>query len=263
MCVKSKTATSETSPFEFQERTLKKIKRKKEKHLCFKIKTCTLEWSQFFSKGLSPQGRGTSKFSEVQEYAHSPMLLTCIRKQRHSLKLGKKRRESSKRNYYIISPRVIIKAIIIITRQKNLKLRRAMWKPSSTLFSTCLLLTHGGKRWMGVKMTRSSLVLKPTEYRVRTSVQVWFGSWSLKTIKKKSIIVFGPSPVGWRYDLWWWWLLLLLLLEICSNSVWNSVVVCYLTSHNVFPFFLLWWENFVTLLNLFCIQSRFWSVNHS
>jgi len=36
------------------------------------------------------------------------------RKQRHSLKLGKKRREKSKRNYYIISPRVIIKAIIII-----------------------------------------------------------------------------------------------------------------------------------------------------
>jgi len=35
------------------------------------------------------------------------------RKQRHSLKLGKKRRESSKRNDYIISPRVIIKAIII------------------------------------------------------------------------------------------------------------------------------------------------------
>jgi len=37
------------------------------------------------------------------------------RKQCHSLKLGKKRRESSKRNYYIISPRVIIKAIIITT----------------------------------------------------------------------------------------------------------------------------------------------------
>jgi len=34
--------------------------------------------------------------------------------QRHSLKLGKKRRESSKRNHYIISPRVIIKAIIVI-----------------------------------------------------------------------------------------------------------------------------------------------------
>jgi len=33
----------------------------------------------------------------------------------HYVKLGKKRRESSKRNYYIISPRVIIKAIIIIT----------------------------------------------------------------------------------------------------------------------------------------------------
>ena len=36
------------------------------------------------------------------------------RKQRHSLKLGKKRRESSKRNYYIISRRVTIKAIIIV-----------------------------------------------------------------------------------------------------------------------------------------------------
>jgi len=34
------------------------------------------------------------------------------------LKLGKKRRESSKRNYYIISPRVIIKAIIIIFLQE-------------------------------------------------------------------------------------------------------------------------------------------------
>jgi len=32
----------------------------------------------------------------------------------HYVKLGKKRRESSKRNYYIISPRVIIKAIIIM-----------------------------------------------------------------------------------------------------------------------------------------------------
>jgi len=32
----------------------------------------------------------------------------------HYVKLGKKRRESSKRNCYIISPRVIIKAIIII-----------------------------------------------------------------------------------------------------------------------------------------------------
>jgi len=30
------------------------------------------------------------------------------------VKLGKKRRESSKRNYYIISPRAIIKAMIIM-----------------------------------------------------------------------------------------------------------------------------------------------------
>jgi len=32
----------------------------------------------------------------------------------HYMKLGKKRRESSKRNYHIISPRVIIQAIIIL-----------------------------------------------------------------------------------------------------------------------------------------------------
>jgi len=36
----------------------------------------------------------------------------------HYVKLGKKRRESSKRNYYDISPRVIIKAIIIIEESK-------------------------------------------------------------------------------------------------------------------------------------------------
>jgi len=34
----------------------------------------------------------------------------------HYVKLGKKRREGFKRNYYIISPRVIIKAIIIISK---------------------------------------------------------------------------------------------------------------------------------------------------
>ena len=32
------------------------------------------------------------------------------------MRLGKGRRESSKRNYYVISPRVIIKAIIIISK---------------------------------------------------------------------------------------------------------------------------------------------------
>ena len=44
------------------------------------------------------------------------------RKQRHSLKLGKKRGERSKRNYYIISPRVIIKAFIIrnVSNRKRL-----------------------------------------------------------------------------------------------------------------------------------------------
>ena len=39
----------------------------------------------------------------------------------HYVKLGKKRQESSKRNYYIISPRVIIKAIIIRAPEKGSK----------------------------------------------------------------------------------------------------------------------------------------------
>jgi len=38
------------------------------------------------------------------------------------VKLGKKRRESSKRNYYIISPRVIIKAIIIISEETKVRI---------------------------------------------------------------------------------------------------------------------------------------------
>jgi len=37
----------------------------------------------------------------------------------HYVKLDKKRRESSNRNYYIISPRVMIKAIIIIHTRTN------------------------------------------------------------------------------------------------------------------------------------------------
>ena len=47
------------------------------------------------------------------------LFITCKRTNNannatHYVKLGKKRREISKRNYYIISPRMIIKAIIII-----------------------------------------------------------------------------------------------------------------------------------------------------
>ena len=52
----------------------------------------------------------------------------------HYVKLGKKRRETSKRNYYIISPRVIIKAIIIIctrvTRQCTRGGQRGLFRVS-------------------------------------------------------------------------------------------------------------------------------------
>jgi len=42
----------------------------------------------------------------------------------HYVKLGKKRRASSKRNHYIISPRVIIKAIIIKEIERGEKQKR-------------------------------------------------------------------------------------------------------------------------------------------
>jgi len=42
----------------------------------------------------------------------------------HYAKLGKKRRECSKRKYYIISPRVSIKAIIIIGAGSSLGVRK-------------------------------------------------------------------------------------------------------------------------------------------
>ena len=44
----------------------------------------------------------------------------------HYVKLGKKRRESSKRNYYIISPGVIIKAIIIIKLPLSIQIEGVM-----------------------------------------------------------------------------------------------------------------------------------------
>jgi len=62
----------------------------------------------------------------------------------HYVKLGKKRRESSKRNYYIISPGVIIKAIIIIDPKWNcqavdyLKVVFNSWK---TLCSNMIITT--------------------------------------------------------------------------------------------------------------------------
>jgi len=61
-------------------------------------------------------------------------------KQRHSLKLGKKRRQSSKRNYYIISPRVIIKATIIILTKNSAHqiMRKALPVPASKSMG-CLL----------------------------------------------------------------------------------------------------------------------------
>jgi len=55
----------------------------------------------------------------------SQLFITCKRTNNtnnatHYVKPGKKRRKSSKRNYHIISPRVIIKAIIIIwTKKRN------------------------------------------------------------------------------------------------------------------------------------------------
>jgi len=65
------------------------------------------------------------------------------RKQRHSLKHGKKRRESSKRNYYIISPRVIIKAIIIIINRS--KWRHETSSPLSVNFKTRELMPQHRK----------------------------------------------------------------------------------------------------------------------
>ena len=54
----------------------------------------------------------TQKINSLSYYTHTHTHTYTT----HYVKLGKKRRESFKRNYYIISPRVIIKAIIIITQ---------------------------------------------------------------------------------------------------------------------------------------------------
>jgi len=59
----------------------------------------------------------------------------------HYVKLDKKRRESSKRIYYIISPRVIIKAIIIITAHHSYAFLTPTWNSHSVALS-CVDLLH-------------------------------------------------------------------------------------------------------------------------
>ena len=63
----------------------------------------------------------------------------------HYVKLGKKRRKSSKRNYCIISPRVIIKAIIIITKPRLsfVALRRNSRHPGACDMRRRLLFGQG------------------------------------------------------------------------------------------------------------------------
>jgi len=60
----------------------------------------------------------------LNQHEYFQFFITCKRTNNpnnatHHVKLGKKRRESSKRNYYIISPRVIIEAIIIIIIERE------------------------------------------------------------------------------------------------------------------------------------------------
>jgi len=66
----------------------------------------------------------------------------------HYAKLGKKRPESSERNYYIISPRVIIKAIIIISFHNVFILPSLSGVTNLSLPSHwCLCSLHVGNSW--------------------------------------------------------------------------------------------------------------------
>jgi len=76
------------------------------------------------------------------------------------LKLGKKRRESSKRNYFIISPRVIIKAIIISAQFRPDEIIRSGWDFHAVSGAVTNLPRNGyrGQRHRGglVLLTRNS-----------------------------------------------------------------------------------------------------------
>ena len=69
------------------------------------------------------------------------------RKQRHSLKLSKKRRESSKRKYYILSPRVIIKAIIIIKHTQTTQTHRSRQTDKECVWGRPRLLLVKRQGW--------------------------------------------------------------------------------------------------------------------
>ena len=109
------------------------------------------------------------------------------RKQRHSLKLGKKRREGSKRNYYIISPRVIIKAIIIICAEKKENPLDSIFVWSCSKKLKILHVTAG----LGGQMPMSARILEANALRCRGKCLWLWGQMPLNAWADVSLGVGG------------------------------------------------------------------------
>ena len=80
----------------------------------------------------------------------------------HYVKLGKKGRESSKRNYYIISPSVIIKAIVIRFRTLFLgkeTVKNFFYKRSNSGRNESTPQTQNNVRWISSKAELEILFL--------------------------------------------------------------------------------------------------------
>jgi len=102
-----------------------------------------------------------------------------------SVKLGKKRRKTSKRNYYIISPRVIIKVIIIIIS----------WVVCGTTIH-CNTLEHPAPHWNTLQHTT-------THYNTLQHTVTHYSDVSLciTWIHLRSAVCYNSTVHLWRWTV--------------------------------------------------------------
>jgi len=122
----------------------------------------------------------------------------------HYVKLGKERRESSKRKYYIISPRVIIKAIIIITSQPWSDTTcpcTTSWSASAYFWFVILFLLKKARQSIRSGVTGARCV-RPW---LNTDI-VWTGlfrrGWvRFQTARRSEVAYINSTPLTHRYLL--------------------------------------------------------------
>jgi len=186
------------------------------------LKKCAFPWLKLSTGAWVLRRVGPHTNNDLQKCFQ--FFITCKRTNNvnnatHYVTLGKKRCKTSKRNHYIISPRVIIKAIIIINRNGSRSQTSAFderglddartYKRSMT---KCQDSTHGQRRfclfsWWSFpsSLCPSGIRLKlPYNPRYLQFLSFFFLSWVLKPqlnqVEPKRLSDHCPP----QWYLWWW-----------------------------------------------------------